>query len=369
LDTLLFIDTNILLDFYRLSNENNKEFIGKIEKIASKLISTYQVEMEYKKNRQAVIINTMGQLRKPEKISCPGMFSSDRSYAAIKNHIRETEKCVKHIQSRLERVLENPVRHDNIYIVLQRIFKMKDEIKLHRGTDEANRIRDLALKRFRLGFPPRKNNDTSIGDGVNWEWIIESVIRTKSDVIIVSRDSDYGVSYNKKTHLNDWLREEFKSRIHSNATITLTPFLSFALKKMSIPVSEETERNELKLVQPTINASISLAQLIENGDSFNLKNKIDSMIANTIDEIINSEEIGTQIASTNATSFYIDEYAISDDICIEDNEIVIHMEFHAIGEHNDEVMYHGNEISGTAKAIINANENVIYEILNAEVVK
>src|SRR5580765_7471463 len=45
--------------------------------------------------------------------------------------------------------------------------------------------------------PPRKPNDTSMGDAINWEWIVECAKTLNGSVIIVSRDRDYGVTYNK----------------------------------------------------------------------------------------------------------------------------------------------------------------------------
>ena len=40
---LLFVDTNIWLDFYRARNEINLEFLQELEKIEAKIIVTYQL--------------------------------------------------------------------------------------------------------------------------------------------------------------------------------------------------------------------------------------------------------------------------------------------------------------------------------------
>ena len=66
---LLFIDTNILLDFYRPGNETGLQMLGRVEKIADKLIITYQLESEFKKNRQTVIQASWGELKGPTHIS------------------------------------------------------------------------------------------------------------------------------------------------------------------------------------------------------------------------------------------------------------------------------------------------------------
>ena len=50
IDALLFIDTNILLDFYReRKSDVSMRFLEQIEAIKDRLILGSQVEMEYKK--------------------------------------------------------------------------------------------------------------------------------------------------------------------------------------------------------------------------------------------------------------------------------------------------------------------------------
>lgn len=60
IDPIVFIDTNIFLDFYRArKTDTSIKYLEEIEKITDKLIITNQVEMEYKKNRQVVILETI----------------------------------------------------------------------------------------------------------------------------------------------------------------------------------------------------------------------------------------------------------------------------------------------------------------------
>ena len=61
----------------------------------------------------------------------------------------------------------------------------------------------LAILLVRLGYPLRKQNDISMGDAVNWEWIIECANSGGKDIIIVTRDSDCGCNHDRKFHLND----------------------------------------------------------------------------------------------------------------------------------------------------------------------
>ena len=61
---LLFIDTNIYLDFYRVRNKVSMAFLSHIDSVRDSVIMTYQVEMEFKKNRQTVIAETIKKVYK-----------------------------------------------------------------------------------------------------------------------------------------------------------------------------------------------------------------------------------------------------------------------------------------------------------------
>src|SRR2546429_8782505 len=62
-EKLLFIDTNIWLDFYRSRGADlSLKLLDHVKSIASRLIVTYQIEMEFKKNRQSAILEGISEL-------------------------------------------------------------------------------------------------------------------------------------------------------------------------------------------------------------------------------------------------------------------------------------------------------------------
>lgn len=72
LDAYIFIDTNILLDFYRIRRTDiSMKYLEEIEKHKNLIISTSQVEMEYKKNRQSAILESIGEVKKINKTEHP----------------------------------------------------------------------------------------------------------------------------------------------------------------------------------------------------------------------------------------------------------------------------------------------------------
>lgn len=254
MDALLFIDTNILLDFYReRKSDVSMKFLEQMEACKDRLILGSQVEMEYKKNRQIVILESLGKFGTPDwgKLTTPALVSETQAAEMIKKNQREITKQQKIISDKIQKILENPGAHDDVYKVLQRIFKHKSSLNLNRESKQRFGIRRLARKRFCLGYPPRKKGDNSIGDAINWEWIIQCAIDSGKDIVIVSRDGDYGTSFKDKWYLNDWLFQEFKQRVSQKRKILLTGKLSEALKIVHATVTVEMEAAEKAIIQST----------------------------------------------------------------------------------------------------------------------
>lgn len=249
---LIFIDTNILLDFYRIRGDGSSlSILDKINNNHDIIITGSQIEMEYKKNRQRAILESLGQLKSPDtgKLTEPAFIEKSKYVQAIKKRKDEIKKHTKNLTEKVEKILRNPSGNDDVYKSLQKLFKFKSDYNLSRTNKERFKIRRLARKRFVMGYPPRKKNDTSFGDAINWEWVIDCAIRSGRDIIIVSRDSDYGITYQSENTLNDWLRQEFKERVSPRKNIFLTDKLTKAFKEASVSVTKTEEKQEELLVK------------------------------------------------------------------------------------------------------------------------
>lgn len=246
---LLFVDTNIYLDFYRARNETGLGLLKHLDAIKDQLIVTDQIEMEFLKHRQIALLETINYLKAPSKISRPGLLSEHNSLRALQRGIDDCGKHVKKLSDRLARVFREPSSYDPIHKVAMRIFAKKDKLNLRRDSKFKNKIRRQAFRRFMFGYPPRKQGDTSYGDSINWEWIIHCAIEQKADIWIVSRDSDYGVTFGEQSYLNDWLEHEFSDRVSQKRKVVLTKRLSEALKEFAVPVTKAEETEEVALVE------------------------------------------------------------------------------------------------------------------------
>jgi PIN domain-containing protein len=252
---LLFIDTNIWLDFYRARTDIGLKLLAHTEAISDRIIVTYQLESEFKRNRQAAILEGMQELKAPQQMSRPSIFSDAKAIKAIAKDQKQAERRVKDLKRRLVRVLENPGLHDPVYKVCQQVFHKSDDISLSRDNVLRRIIRRKAFRRFLHGAPPRKKNDTSMGDAFNWEWMIHCAIQRKAGLVIVTRDADYGVTVDDKSYINDHLRQEFSERVSRKRGLILNSRLSEALKLFAVDVSPQEEEAEKELVSAVVQRS------------------------------------------------------------------------------------------------------------------
>lgn len=246
---LLFIDTNIWLDFYRSRTEAGLALLDHVEKVADRLIASYQLEMEYKRNRQAAILEGMQELKPPTHIARPGLFSDARAVKAMQSNLKAAADRVKALKAKLQKVLADPTVHDPVYKVCQRLFHADSRLILTRDDPIRHVIRKRAFRRFLHGCPPRKRSDVSIGDAFNWEWMIECALRNDAELVIVSRDADYGAVFENRSYINDHLQQEFSERVSRKRKVLLYTKLSDALKHFAVPVTAAEVKEEEEMLK------------------------------------------------------------------------------------------------------------------------
>ena len=207
--------------------------------------------MEFLKNRQKVIMATMKDLKKPDRLSFPPIVANYQSSKTTQSQIDAAIKAHAKVKAKIEAILRNPAHNDPVYKALKRLFEGSGAFTIGREHSDRFRVRNLARKRAILGYPPRKDSDVSIGDAVNWEWIIHCANQSKDlhNVMIVSRDNDYGTSIADEGYINDWLKKEFKERVSRKRKIVLTQKLTVALKKLDEAIRPEDEQEEIRIIE------------------------------------------------------------------------------------------------------------------------
>ena len=252
---LIFIDTNIFLDFYRLGGESATKQLEALERHKDSIIMCDQVRMEFLKNRQKVIAKTIQEFKNITPPQVPPILTDHQTSKMLRKHSNKASSQFKKVQKKIEQVLSDPIKNDPVYKLVNKIFKNNGEFNLKRPDKDRYRIRHLARKRFAMGYPPKKPTDHSCGDAINWEWIIECAHKSEDNhnILIVSRDTDYGISYGNESFLNDWLKREFKDRISRKRKIELTNKLTVALKRLDEQVTETEEQEEQVLIEESSN--------------------------------------------------------------------------------------------------------------------
>jgi len=76
----------------------------------------------------------------------------------------------------------------------------------------------------------------------------------------VSRDSDYGVTVDGKSYINDHLRQEFSDRVSRKRHLLLYARVSEALKHFKVPVSAAATKAESDLVGVSSRSATSTEQ-------------------------------------------------------------------------------------------------------------
>ncbi len=367
MDNWIFVDTNIYLDFYRMSNDLSMKFLEQLKSRQGNLVMTYQVEMEFKKNRQSAILTTLGDLS--SSMPRPVIFSDDASHKALQ---KAWKNKVDDYRSRLREMLQDPISHDPVFTSLEELFTKRDDLTLPEASPKKKVIVQRAKDRSLSGYPPRKSRD-SIGDAVNWEWLMELASQREAVIHLVSRDSDFGVEHRGRYYLNDWLTDEFHARAANGASISLAGSLAETLKKLSVRVSKTQEAVEDAIIarRRKINWAERRGKYVEylkDLSEEDLHWEIDSKIADTQYDLLENEYVCGTMAETNATDWQIDNYEIRD-VDIDDQRAKVEITFHATGEQDDEHdrAYYGTRISGTAMVEINEFGEVRYTVHEAEV--
>src|SRR5882672_6504399 len=122
-ERLIFVDTNVFLDFYRAQSEAGLALLRRLDSIRSKIVMTCQVEAEFKKNRQAEIIKSHRALQPPQKISAPALFYDARTLQALNKDLERAERKITLLKKRLECALLKPTTRDPVFKLMQGLFK------------------------------------------------------------------------------------------------------------------------------------------------------------------------------------------------------------------------------------------------------
>ena len=252
--TLLFIDTNILLDFYRAPQSDlSLEVFNELLAHPDTLIISEQVEIEFNNNRKQVIEEYIKHI--PVKIEnialAPVLLSNTEEAIKIKTEVENLTKDFKELKKTLRSILDSPDEKDKAYQKIIPFFNIDTDLNYKNAEAKLqDEIFLKAIKRFHRGMPPRKKDDLSIGDALNWEWCLHCCSeKDKANLIILSRDEDFAESPKRPDNpILKVLEDEFKSQVGDGFDVKLERSLTKALSDIQISLTAE-QAKELDEIQ------------------------------------------------------------------------------------------------------------------------
>jgi PIN domain-containing protein len=215
----VFIDTNILLNFFHFSKDEldalNNVFASH-EHGAAKVHLTQQVCDEFRRNREAKIKDALKRFEAGGYAPpLPSFMKGYDEYEKIKQLSNQLQKFTKELKTKVDKdITERCLLADRL---IQEIFSRSE---VHQTTPN---IFTLSSMRVKIGNPPGKNR--SIGDAINWTILLDSVPKG-SDLHVISEDGDFYSILNENA-VHPFLEEEWKRIKNSSLFVyrTLSAFM------------------------------------------------------------------------------------------------------------------------------------------------
>jgi len=229
----LLIDTNIYLNFYRMSDESLpalQEILKAMkEEDRLELLVPIQVEREFWRNKNTVARMFANDQEKIMK-AIPSLNA-----APILQHTKE----VKDINASRERLLgrqkgflekyEKRVTNpkSKLNLLIEKLFQDSTRI------EESKEILKRANRRYLRKDPPRKRkNDESLGDAIIWETLLDQATNEELYIIVTS-DGDW-VDPMDKARLNELMMREWKEKNGDTKVIRYSSLSEFVKKHLRV---------------------------------------------------------------------------------------------------------------------------------------
>lgn len=188
----LFLDANILLSFYALSNADISQLTqlqGVVKNGDIKLMINDQLRDEFQRNREVKIQESFKALRENNfKCQAPAFVKQMPDFLKLQEILSSANKQHAELVKIASELIESRQLEADKVVV--------DLIDASGVIPTDNNQYLAAYKRFLIGNPPGKKKVT-IGDELNWEFLLDKVPNGQ-DLHLVTLDSDYASPGNSK---------------------------------------------------------------------------------------------------------------------------------------------------------------------------
>lgn len=234
----VFIDTNILLNFFHFTKEEIdalSNVFASHEHGAASVHLTEQVCDEFLRNREVKIKDALKKFKDVKFVAqLPAFMKQYEEYDQIRHKSAELQELAKAISKKVDAdVVENGLITDAL---IKDIFDKSNPIPT------SQELYSKAQMRMALGNPPGKNG--SIGDSVNWLALLEAVPEGE-DLHVISEDGDY-YSTLDENRPHPFLKQEWEEKKKGKLRVYRT--LSSFLKEHFDGVAFSYDKNKEALI-------------------------------------------------------------------------------------------------------------------------
>lgn len=227
----LFLDANIYLGFYELSNDDLEELrklVVAVREKATKLLLPDQVRDEFYRNREAIIAKSINYLdRAKVDGGVPRLFQSLDEYEAMRDALATYDAQRAALLTTARTLADDRQLHAD-----QLIDALFGTVETLPRTEE---VMSAARLRSEIGNPPGKAG--SLGDAINWETLLTSV-PDGEDLLLVSADGDFSSALHR-AKLDPFLNAEWAQK--KGSRISLYPSLTALFRENYPDIKLATE--------------------------------------------------------------------------------------------------------------------------------
>jgi len=197
-NSLITFDTNVILNLYRYSDSTKVAILELIKKFEKQIFLTYQVGLEYNRNRYENIsdqekyhndfIKKLEIIENDIKSKGSPPFLSDSLHSSLKKVFNNVKKEVNgHIES-----YQKMPDDDKIFNEINKLFEGKITEKY--DEERTNQIYIKGKRGFDKKIPPgykdhKKPEDKRYGDLIFWSQILEKSKAEEKSIILISDES------------------------------------------------------------------------------------------------------------------------------------------------------------------------------------
>lgn len=313
----LFLDANILLDFFRFGDDDISE-VGKIVALVQgKDIALYtnsQLKSEIDRNREKVLSESFSSIKATKyALRAPNYCASFPELAALKIALKVAGE--KH--SALVSTIEDKIKKKDLPAdkIIELLFESAQEIEINKS------IVDKAKLRLDLGNPPGKKG--SLGDAVHWESLLSLSSGYSFD--LVSRDGDFASELDS-TEIKGFLLSDWQQKFGQYSSISLFPSLGayFRARFPQIKLSDEAAKNELiSRLELSPNFSTTHALISELG-AFTFFTT--AQVVQLFEILVSNNQVGWVATDADVFDFYAKHknksHVVSDSVQIESAKLL-----------------------------------------------